>query len=90
MFSGSGREPGALTALAIIYYNSNRYDRSLRLLDKLIQMDADNIKIRELKSDILLKTGRINESAAEIKVIKRKSDGYRYYDELSNQFLWKL
>ncbi|MDM7988254.1 MAG: tetratricopeptide repeat protein [Smithella sp.] len=71
----------ALTALAIIYYNTGRYDRSLRLLDKLIQIDADDIKIRELKSDILLKTGRINESAAEIKVIKRKSEGYRFYDE---------
>lgn len=71
----------AMTALAIIYYNNNRYDRSLALLERLLQLDAENIKIRELKSDILLKTGHINESAAEIKVIKRKADGYKFYDE---------
>lgn len=71
----------ALTALAIIYYNHNKYDRSLRLLERLLLLDSNNIKIRELKSEILLKTGRISESAAEIKVIKRKSDGYKYYDE---------
>src|SRR3990172_1200374 len=49
----------ALTALSIIYYNKNSFNKSLMMLNKLLQLDADNIKIRELKSDILLKIGRI-------------------------------
>ena len=71
----------ALTALSIIYYNKNLFNKSLMMLNKLLQLDADNIKIRELKSDILLKIGRIDESVSEVKVIKRKAASYKYFDE---------
>jgi tetratricopeptide (TPR) repeat protein len=71
----------ALTALAIIYYNENQFNKSLMMLNKILQRDADNIKIRELKSDILLKIGRIDESVSEVKVIKRKAASYKYFDE---------
>jgi len=71
----------SLTALAIIYYNTDRLDKSLLLLDRLLQLDSDNIKMRELKSDILLKTGRIDESAKEIKAIKTKAINYRFFEE---------
>jgi len=71
----------ALTSLAIIYYNTNRYEDSLRILNTLLKLDAGNIKIRKLKSTILLKIGRINESAKEIKIIKRNAHGYKLFDE---------
>lgn len=71
----------ALTALAIICYNTDRFEDSLRILNALLQIDAGNINIRKLKSTILLKIGRFNESATEIKIIKRKAGGYKYFDE---------
>jgi tetratricopeptide (TPR) repeat protein len=71
----------SLTALAIIYYNKNNYDYSLQMLNRILYLDANNIKLREMKSDILLKTGHIDESVKEIKIIKQKAVGYRYFDE---------
>jgi tetratricopeptide (TPR) repeat protein len=71
----------AMTALAIIYFNSERFSLSLQLLNLLLRRDAENIKMRELKSDILLKLGHIDESLSEIKTLLKKSDGYRYFDE---------
>lgn len=71
----------AMTALAIIYYNTGRFSLSLKLLNLLLTNDSENIKMRELKSDILLKLGHLDESSREIKTILRKSDGYRYFDE---------
>lgn len=71
----------AMTALAIIYYNTERFSLSLKLLNLLLKIDAENYKMRELKSDILLKLGYHDESAREIKKILIKSEGYRYFDE---------
>jgi tetratricopeptide (TPR) repeat protein len=71
----------SLTALAIIYYNKKTYDRSLQILNRILYIDANNNKLRELKSNILLIIGRIDESAREIKILKRNSDGYTYFDE---------
>ena len=71
----------ALTALSIIYYNCSNFYHALRLLNKLLLLDSNNIKIRELKSDILLKIGAIDESAKEIKIIKSKAAGYKLFDE---------
>lgn len=71
----------ALTALAIIYYNSSRYDRSLALLDRILTLDKETLTLRELKSDILLKMGRFDESAKITKEIAARSNGYRYFEE---------
>jgi len=71
----------ALTALAIIYYNLERFDESIPLLDRLISFDGSNQKIRELKSNILFKLGKTDKSAEEIKNISKISDGYMYYDD---------
>jgi tetratricopeptide (TPR) repeat protein len=71
----------ALTALAIIFFNQNRFNQSLQLLNKILKLNGDKIKIRELKSEILLKTGRFDESANEIKIVKKQADGYRFFDE---------
>lgn len=71
----------ALTALAIIYYNTSRYDRSLSLLNRILSPENETITLRELKSDILLKLGRIDESAKITKEIASLSDGYRYFEE---------
>ncbi|OHD70706.1 MAG: hypothetical protein A2W19_12050 [Spirochaetes bacterium RBG_16_49_21] len=71
----------ALTALALIYYYTNRLKHSLELLNRLLLADPDDIKFRELKSDILWKIGAIDESASEIKAIKHRADKYKYFDE---------
>lgn len=71
----------SLTALSIIYYNRNKFDQSLQMLNRILYLDSNNIKLRELKSDILYKIGRIDDSVKEIKIIKQKADGYRYFDE---------
>ena len=57
----------AMTALAILYYNTGRFSLSLKLLNLLLKNDSENIKMRELKSDILLKQGHLDESSSEIK-----------------------
>ncbi len=71
----------ALTALAILYYNQGKLDKSLFIVNRIIQQDSANIKIKELKSNILYKTGRFDESVEEIKSVKKMSDGYLFYDE---------
>ncbi len=71
----------ALTALAILLYNRKKYGLSVQYLNTLIDLDGSNVKIRELKSYLLLKTGAIDESAEEIKSITKISDGYKYYDD---------
>jgi tetratricopeptide (TPR) repeat protein len=70
----------AVTALAIIYFNEKRYDESLNLVDKLLLPDPENIRLLELKTTLLYRTGRIDESAGEIKNIAKISDGYRFFD----------
>jgi tetratricopeptide (TPR) repeat protein len=71
----------ALIALAVIYYQTGRLELSLKLLDGILRTDPGDINIRELKADILLKTGAIDESVSEIKAIKRRADKYKYFDE---------
>lgn len=71
----------ALTALAIMYYNQQKFDESLELLDRLIALDDSNAKIRELKRAIHERTGELTHSLAEIKKIKNTSSGYRLFDE---------
>lgn len=71
----------ALTALAIIYYNSGRFDESILFLNRLLSVDPENSKIRELKYSIHYKRNEFDESKQEIKDIKKTSDGYKIYDE---------
>lgn len=68
----------AITALAIIYYNEGRLDEALNFLERIT--DKENLKINEFKANILYRSGKITETADEIKGIARLSDGYRYYD----------
>lgn len=71
----------ALTALAIINYNQDKYDESIGYLNELLRLDSTNTRMKELKTNILFKTGRIDECATEIKSLKKISNGYKYYDE---------
>lgn len=70
----------ALTALIIIYYNANRLDDSLELLDRLDLNDSSNVKLNELKINILNKLGKTDEIATEIKTISKISKGYIDYN----------
>jgi tetratricopeptide (TPR) repeat protein len=70
----------AMTALAMIYYNAKKYKQSLQLIDGLLQIDTNNVKIRGLKSDLLLKIGHMKESLSEIKKIKKATSTFNYFD----------
>ncbi|HOO71221.1 MAG TPA: CDC27 family protein [Spirochaetota bacterium] len=71
----------ALTALAMIYYNNKKYDEAVILLNRLLNINSANHVIRELKSEILFKSGRIDDSIVELKTLKKKKIGYTMYDE---------
>jgi len=71
----------ALTALSIIYFNEKNFDKSLLLLNKLLEIDSQNFKIRDLKSTILLKIGDTKTLKEEINSVREISDGYKFYDE---------
>jgi predicted Zn-dependent protease len=78
------KDPGhrvAATALAILYYNDKQYDQAITLLNDLTGDETRNLVLREMKSDILYQTGKIDESAEEIKQIMKVSDGYTFYDQ---------
>ena len=71
----------ATTALAIIYHNQRKFRESISLLDHILSKESGNIKIQELKSNILLKAGKMKESAEEFKKLSKISDGYKFFDE---------
>jgi tetratricopeptide (TPR) repeat protein len=71
----------ALTALAIIYYNGEKYNEALVLLNRLLHINGENHSVRELKSDILFKSGRIEESLIEIKTLKNQKKGFTLYND---------
>lgn len=81
----------ALTALSIILYNQDNYEQSLLFINKLLVLDGSNSKFRDIKFNILYKTGNLSESAQEIQTLRKISDGYKYYDEyiasISNDLL---
>lgn len=71
----------ALTALTIILFNDDKFDEALNYIKILLAQDANNIKIHEIRFNILYKTGKISESADEIKTLRKISDGYKYFDD---------
>lgn len=71
----------ASTALTLLYYNENRYEEAIAIIDRFAGSDTDNLALREIKSEILYRTGRFDESAEEIKSLKRVSDKYTFYDQ---------
>jgi tetratricopeptide (TPR) repeat protein len=71
----------ALTALAIMYYNSKQYDEAIIFLNKVLDLNSSAVGIRELKNEIIFKSGKVEEFTREIKTQKKKNYGYRLYDE---------
>lgn len=71
----------ALNAMAILCYNNRRYDEALTYLDRIKKNDPENVKIRQLRTSVLLDSGRMKETAEEIQNLRKISDGCRLYDE---------
>jgi len=71
----------ASTALALLYYNDKRYDAAISIIDQMTGNESVSVALREIKSRILYQTGKIDESATEIKSLKKISNGYTYYDQ---------
>ncbi|OPZ37825.1 MAG: photosystem I assembly protein Ycf3 [Spirochaetes bacterium ADurb.BinA120] len=71
----------ALTALAIIELDRDDYERSLRLIDRILTDDSTNGGARKLRADVLYRMNRLDESASEIKSLRNEEGQYRSYDE---------
>jgi len=71
----------ALVSLAALYAATGRFDDSLILLDRVLANNGASRKIHELKSAILMKAGRVEESAEEVKTISRFAEEYRFFDD---------
>jgi len=71
----------ALTALAILYYQSGRLQGSLKLVNRILVLDTENAGIRKLRARILYRLNRLTEYAGEIKVIKDTAEEFLLFDE---------
>jgi len=71
----------ALTALAIIKYNQQNYEKAIEYFNILLQNDSSNKKLRELKHSALKKSGKYNINPVILKHIEVKSSGFQYYNE---------
>ncbi len=71
----------ALTALAILQYQSGRLQGSLKYVDRILVLDTENAGIRKLRARILYRLNRHLEYAGEIKVLKGSAEEYRLFDE---------
>lgn len=71
----------ALTALAIMFYNQNRDEEAMEMLNRLVKVDSDNGRVRKLIYSIHRRNGRFDESVEELKKIRLISDGFRMFDE---------
>ena len=56
----------AVYARSIAAYRQNKFDNALQGIDDLISREPDNPYIYELKGDVLLSAGRVEEAAAEL------------------------
>ena len=71
----------ALTALAILYFNQGRADDSLKIMERISNAKGNSDSIRKIKSDMLFKSGKIAESAEEIKNYKDKSVKFKGFND---------
>jgi tetratricopeptide (TPR) repeat protein len=70
----------ALTALAIMYSETDRHEDSLKISDRIISIKPDDGKARKLRADSLYRLERIPEYAREIQSIKKSSEEFISYD----------
>ena len=71
----------ALTALAIIKYNQNSFEKAIEFLNILLESDSSNKTLRELKNSALVKSGKLNINPAILKHIKLKSSRLNFYNK---------
>jgi tetratricopeptide (TPR) repeat protein len=71
----------ALTAVAIICFETGRYEEALGLIDKILGLDSANTGIRKLRADVLFRMNRPEESAGELKTLKESREEFKSYDE---------
>jgi tetratricopeptide (TPR) repeat protein len=70
----------SLTALAIMYYETMRYDSALEYFNRLLNNNVKNEKIRMLRANVLYRLNRMTEYSSEIKSIKKNSQEFISYD----------
>ncbi|MCL1833607.1 MAG: hypothetical protein FWG49_03805 [Leptospirales bacterium] len=71
----------ALTALAILYFNQGKINDSLKILEKISNTNGKADSIQKIKSEILFNSGKITESANEIKNFKDSSVKFKRFND---------
>ncbi len=71
----------ALTALAIISFETKRYEQALMLIDRILGADSGNTHMRKLRADVLFRMNKPEESAVELKELKDSREEFKAYDE---------
>ncbi|MBN1498833.1 MAG: tetratricopeptide repeat protein [Spirochaetes bacterium] len=70
----------ALNALSLLYYESGRFDKSLKLCEKITSSDKENINAVKLKSSIYYEIGEYDKSAEILKKVKSNDKSCTTYD----------
>lgn len=70
----------AHTALAVIAYQSGKYQKALECADRIVAIEPENREILRLRAKILYRMERFGEYADAMKEIKNSSDGFKNFD----------
>lgn len=71
----------ALTALAIISFQSGEFKKALECVDKVAVIEPENKEVLQLKAKILYRMERFGEYADTMKEVKKYSNGFKNFDQ---------
>ena len=71
----------AMTALAILYYETGKMNQALEMIDGLLSLKPHHGSVRKLRSKILYNLGRIAESADDIKHLSNAEEGFTVFNK---------
>lgn len=72
--------PVALVALAILYFETGRFESALNIIERILVKDGNNQNVRKLRARVLKSMDRADEYRMEVKEIKNASPRFQLYD----------
>ncbi|HQO01517.1 MAG TPA: tetratricopeptide repeat protein [Spirochaetota bacterium] len=72
--------PVAMIALAILYFETGRFESALKIIERILARDGNNQNVRKLRARVLQSLNRSDEYRQEVKVIKNTSPRFQLYD----------
>lgn len=70
----------ALVALAILYFETGRFESALTIIERILAKDGSNQNVRKLRARVLKSMNRGEEYRQEVKEIKNTSPRFQLYD----------